>query len=240
MFILRWPWRLDLKFKASLKLMFRYCTKCSTNSLFSIIASDFEYFYTIKKNFHLKSSRCSFSARPISGVSWQSHLSWSIKLCSSVVISRYSDLRQLIKLSQSSLSYFSKLGHCLFISGLTYSISHLSFCYSLVISIAASICSMNLIYVIRFLDQPFHLGIRLSRECLILLLIWVDKENIIESLFNFYILLIQLLHGLCTIFPCSSCDSICVTLPCDMWHVTLSCTSSLCNKSKKKKKRKEI
>jgi len=53
--------------------------------------------------------------------------------------------------------------------------------------------------------------VRLSSECLILLLIWVNKENLIESSFNFCILLIQLLHSLYTNFPHSSCDPV-------TWH----------------------
>ena len=71
--------------------------KYSTNSLFPVIAGGFKHFCTIKENFYLKSSRCSSSARLISGVSQQSRLSWSIESCSSVVISGYSDLRRPIK-----------------------------------------------------------------------------------------------------------------------------------------------
>ena len=51
------------------------------------------------------------------------------------------------------------------------------------------------------------------------LLVWVDKENLIEFLI-YYTLLIQLLHDLCTIFPYSLCDSIHVTVTCNivMWY----------------------
>ena len=37
----------------------------------------------------------------------------------------------------------------------------------------------------------------------------IDKENSIEFPLDFSILLIQLLHGLCTSFPCLSCDPSC-------------------------------
>ena len=37
----------------------------------------------------------------------------------------------------------------------------------------------------------------------------IDKENSIESLLDFPILFIQLLHGLCTTFPYLSCDPSC-------------------------------
>ena len=36
-----------------------------------------------------------------------------------------------------------------------------------------------------------------------------DKENSIEFLLDFFTLLIQLLHGLCTSFPYLSCDLSC-------------------------------
>jgi len=62
-----------------------------------------------------------------------------------------------------------------------------------------------------------------------------------EFLFNSYILLIQLLHSLCAIFPYSSCDSIHVITPydiliCDCDHVTFSYTPSCIVSPKRKKK----
>ena len=55
-----------------------------------------------------------------------------------------------------------------------------------------------------------------------------DKENSIEFPLDFSTLLIQLLHGLCAIFPCLSCDLSCDIMWCDavtsrhvtmtMWH----------------------
>jgi len=56
---------------------------------------------------------------------------------------------------------------------------------------------------------------QLSLDDLITLQVQVNKENSIESLFISCILLIQLLYGLCTIFPHSSCDLI-------MWHDTMT------------------
>jgi len=46
----------------------------------------------------------------------------------------------------------------------------------------------------------------------------IDKENLIEFLLDFSILLIQLLHGLCTSFLCLSCDPSCDV----MWHYTVT------------------
>ena len=56
---------------------------------------------------------------------------------------------------------------------------------------------------------------QLSLDDLITLQVQVNKENSIEFLFISCILLIQLLYGLCTIFPHSSCDLI-------MWHDTMT------------------
>ena len=67
-----------------------------------------------------------------------------------------------------------------------------------------------------------------------------DKENLIE----FLLLLIQLLHSLCTTFPCPSCDLSCDVMWCDAvtlwysWYDTFL-HSLLCSKSKIKEK-KEI
>jgi len=89
--------------------------------------------------------------------------------------------------------------------------------------------------------------VKLSSRYLILLLIWVDKENLIEFLFNSYTLLIQL-HSLYTNFPYSSCDPVTwhdpviswyVTMICDICYMALSYTFSLCSKSKRKWNEKE-
>jgi len=64
-------------------------------------------------------------------------------------------------------------------------------------------------------------------------LLWSQliTENLMEFLFKFYTLLIHLLHGLCTTFPHSSCDSI-MWCYLDLWsmiHVTynISCNTFL-------------
>ena len=108
---LSWPWRLNLEFKASVNLASRHHTKWSTSSLFLVIAGGLKHFCAVKRNFLLKSNKCSSSARSISGVSRQSYLSCSMEPCSSIVISGYSILRRFIKLSQSPCSYSSKLVH---------------------------------------------------------------------------------------------------------------------------------
>ena len=80
-----------------------------------------------------------------------------------------------------------------------------------------------------------------------------DKENSIEFLLDFSTLLIQLLHSLCTSFPCLSCDLSCDIMWYDavtschvtvivwhLWHDTFL-HFLLCSKSKiKEKKRKKI
>ena len=85
----------------------------------------------------------------------------------------------------------------------------------------------------------------LSPDNLITLQVQVDKENLIESLLISCTLLIQLLHGLCTIFPhfsydliiwhdivtSHSCDSDFVTFV--TWHFP---TLLMCSKSKRKRK----
>jgi len=63
-------------------------------------------------------------------------------------------------------------------------------------------------------------------------------EVLITFLFNFCTLLIQLLHGLCTTFPYSSCDLSCdITLTYDMWYfpTLLPCVVSPNVKRKEKK-----
>ena len=67
----------------------------------------------------------------------------------------------------------------------------------------------------------------------------LDKENSMEFSCIFCILLIQLLHGLCTTFPWLSCDFILCDVTLWHCHVTLSCTPSLCSKSKRKRKEKK-
>ena len=79
----------------------------------------------------------------------------------------------------------------------------------------------------------------LAWDDLITLQVQVDKKNLMEFLLDFSILLVQLLHGLCTVFPHPSCD-INVTWCCDTCDVTLSCTPSCVVSPKEKKKKRNI
>ena len=87
----------------------------------------------------------------------------------------------------------------------------------------------------RFYNLATHCS-NLAWDDLITLQVQVNKENLIESSFISCTLLIQLLHGLCTIFPHSSCDLIMWHCDTVTWHFPVLLMYS---KSKRKEKEKK-
>ena len=84
-----------------------------------------------------------------------------------------------------------------------------------------------------------HARIKPTALCLVFWQRELDRVPI-----RFSTLLIQLLHGLCTTFPCLSCDPSCDVMWCDCDYVTLCDVilshTPLCSKSKIKEKKRNI